>query len=108
MTINEYQSLALRTANPSGENLSNIGLGIAGEAGEAADLIKKHLHQGHDLDKNHLAKEFGDVAWYIAVGCYIIGYDLETVLKMNIDKLKERYPDGFDSEHSIDRKTNDI
>lgn len=108
MTVNEYQKLAMRTATSKCKNLSNVGLGISGEAGEVADIIKKHLHQGHELDRKRIAKELGDVAWYIALGCETIGYSLESVLQMNIDKLKIRYPDGFDYEHSIHRKMEDI
>lgn len=108
MQINEYQALAMRTANPECLNLSNVGLGIAGEAGEVADAIKKHLHHGHDLDRDGLIKELGDVAWYIALGCTALEIDMETVLQRNIDKLKARYPEGFDSERSIHRAAGDI
>ena len=104
MTPNEYQKAAMRTASPKCYNLSNVGLGLAGEAGEVADIIKKHLHQGHVLDKEKIAEELGDVAWYLALGCAMIGYDFETVLSMNVDKLWKRYPDGFDVEHSIHRE----
>lgn len=77
-------------------------------AGEAVDILKKFLFQGHDLDREHLAKELGDVAWYLAVSADALGYDLETIFKMNIDKLKARYPDGFDPELSKHRKAGDI
>ena len=60
------------------------------------------------LDKHHLAMELGDVAWYIAVTAQAIGYDLETVLRMNIEKLRRRYPDGFDSNKSVNREEDDI
>lgn len=108
MTFNDYQNAAMRTANPECKNLSNVGLGLTGEAGECADIIKKHLHHGHNLDKEDLVKEFGDVCWYIALGCEVLGVDFEEVLKKNIDKLKARYPDGFDTEHSLHRQENDI
>ena len=112
MTINEYQKEALRTA--SGMNyenhdmLGNAALGLCGEGGEVADLVKKALFQGHKLDKEHLAKELGDVAWYIAVGAHALGYDLETVLRMNVVKLRERYPDGFEAERSLHREVGDV
>lgn len=108
MNINEYQRLAMRTANPECKNLSNVGLGLTGEAGEAADLIKKYLHHGHGLNNDHLAKELGDVAWYIALGCEVIGITFEEVLQRNIDKLKARYPEGFNSEQSLHRAEGDI
>lgn len=104
MTVHEYHIAAMRTATPKCKLLSNVGLGIAGEAGEVADLIKKTLHQGHMLDKKQLALELGDVVWYIALGCEVLGYDFEYILRMNIEKLKKRYPDGFDAYHSVHRE----
>ena len=108
MEINEYQKLAMRTANPECKNLSNVGLGLAGEAGECADEIKKHLHHGHPLNRAKLIKELGDVAWYLALGCEVLGEDLEDILRENIDKLRARYPEGFDSDKSLHRKAGDI
>lgn len=111
MTINEYQQGALRTLNKSLTHLEQLTdglMGLNGEAGEAIDILKKHLFQGHSLDKEHLAKELGDVAWYLAITADAIGYDLEKVMMLNLDKLKDRYPDGFSSENSVKRKENDI
>ena len=107
MTINEYQQLALRTLNPQlseKDVLINGVMGLCGESGEVIDLVKKHLAQGHPLAKEKLAKELGDVAWYLAETAYAIGYPLEDILRMNIDKLKARYPDGFDAEKSMNRE----
>ena len=108
MTINQYQKEAMRTASGKCRSLENCAMGLAGEAGECTDIIKKHLFHDHELDREHLAKELGDVAWYIAVGAEVIGYDLETVLQMNVDKLRARYPDGFDAEKSQHRKAGDV
>lgn len=111
MTINEYQKAALRTESKPSNNYPRIlnGLmGLNGEAGEAIDILKKHYFQGHELDKKHLAKELGDVAWYLAVSADAIGYDLETILQMNVDKLSARYKNGFTSEESLHRKAGDI
>lgn len=111
MNGNEYQKAALRTANPKMNDrdmLCDGALGLAGESGEVADLVKKHLFQGHTLDEEHLAKELGDIAWYLAETAYAIGYSLDTVLRMNIEKLQKRYPDGFEVEKSINRKENDV
>ena len=112
MTINEYQTAALRTAQTdkltARELLLNSALGLRRESGEVADLVKKHRFQGHDLDPDHVATELGDVAWYLAVGAYSIGYDLETILQMNVDKLKARYPDGFSADRSLHRAENDV
>lgn len=88
--------------------LENGLMGLCGEAGEAIDILKKHLFQGHDLDKEHLAKELGDVAWYLAVSADALGYDLETILMMNVKKLRARYPEGFDSDLSQNRRVGDI
>lgn len=111
MTINEYQKNAMRTANYDLSRLQlleNGLMGLNGEAGECIDILKKHLFQGHELDTEHIAKELGDVVWYLAVSAHAIGYDLEEIMQMNVDKLKTRYPDGFDAEHSLHRAENDI
>ena len=112
MTINEYQTAALRTAQTdkltARELLLNSALGLCGESGEVADLLKKYHFQGHNLDLDHIAKELGDIAWYLAVGAYSIGYDLEKILQMNVDKLKARYPDGFSTDRSLHRDKNDV
>ncbi len=112
MTINEYQSLAMRTA--SGMNYEHHGmllngvLGLCGESGEVADIVKKATFQGHELNIEHVAKELGDICWYIAVSATAIGCDLETIMKMNIEKLRKRYPDGFDAERSKHRAKGDV
>lgn len=111
MTILEYQALAARTSNKEltkDEHLLNGVLGLNGEAGELADLVKKHRFQGHKQDIEHIAKELGDICWYIAETATAIGYDLETIMKMNIDKLRQRYPDGFDPERSQHRAKGDV
>lgn len=107
---NEYQREALRTAgNHAGNSLLVNGvMGLNGEAGECIDIVKKHLFQGHELDKEKLAKELGDVAWYLAATAHAIGYTLEEVMQGNIDKLKKRYPDGFEAERSLHRQEGDI
>lgn len=111
MTINEYQHLAMRTVNPElGTNdlLLDGLMGLNGEAGEAIDLLKKHLFQGHKFDQQHMAKELGDIAWYLALSVNAIGYPLEDILKMNIEKLRERYPGGFEKSRSTSRKVGDL
>ena len=106
MTGNEYQQLALRTLNrdlDKDEMLLNAVMGLCGESGEAIDLLKKHRMHSHPFDREKFAKELGDIAWYLAEASFAIDMDLEDVLQMNIDKLKRRYPDGFDAEKSINR-----
>ena len=108
LTINGYQHKAMRTAKEQCKNLSNVGLGLAGEAGEVADMIKKHLHQGRPMDRDKFIKKLGDLAWYLALGCTVIGEPMENVLQENIDKLLKRYPDGFDPERSMHRAEDDV
>lgn len=110
LTANEYQANALRTAKKGDmkDMLIEGVMGLSGEAGECLDLLKKHLFQGHELDKEHMAKELGDVAWYLAVASEALGYDLESIFKMNIAKLEARYPDGFEADKSVHRKEGDV
>ena len=106
MTANEYQRLALTTLNPSlsrSDVLINGVMGLCGESGEAIDLVKKHLHQGHPLDREAMKKELGDIAWYLAETAWALDLSMEEVLQGNLDKLKARYPQGFDKEKSIHR-----
>ena len=106
MTINEYQTLAMKTLNPElsrKEVLINGVMGLCGESGEAIDIVKKWLAQGHELDKEKLAKELGDIAWYLAETAYALEIPLEDILRGNIDKLRKRYPEGFSTEHSMNR-----
>ena len=110
MTINEYQALAMRTVNPEldkKEMLINSVMGLCGESGEAIDIVKKWYAHGHELDKEHFAKELGDIAWYLAEAATAIDMSLEDIFDRNIEKLKKRYPEGFDTERSIMRAEDD-
>ena len=107
MTINEYQKLAMTTLNPNLDKkdvLINGVMGLCGESGEVIDIVKKHLAQGHELDKEKIIKELGDVAWYMAEIATVLDVDLEDVLVQNIEKLKKRYPEGFSVENSVNRE----
>lgn len=107
ITLNGYQITSRRTMDLTREqkwSLSGYAMGIAGEAGEVADMLKKHTHHGHDLDTVALVQELGDVLWYISAIATELGVDLETVAQGNIDKLKARYPNGFDRQRSINRE----
>ena len=106
LTADEYQKKAMQTLNPAlskADVLLNGVMGLCGESGECIDLVKKHLHQGHELDKVKLCKELGDVAWYLAEVAYALDVSLEEVLRGNLDKLKKRYPQGFTPERSVNR-----
>ena len=106
MTINEYQKLAMTTLNPAlnkKDVLINGVMGLCGESGEAIDIVKKWLAQGHELDKEKLSKELGDICWYLAETATALDLSLEDIMSANIEKLKKRYPDGFDADRSINR-----
>lgn len=106
MTFEEYNKLALRTVNvdlTDEELLLNATLGSLGELGEIADHVKKYMYQGHDLDIEAVAKEIGDVLWYLNLLAEVTGYSLEEIAAMNIAKLEKRYPDKFSSGASINR-----
>lgn len=104
MTINEYQRLAMTTLNPNLDKKDVLINGVMGLCGEAIDIVKKHLAQGHELDREKLIGELGDIAWYLAETATVLDVDLEEVLTRNIEKLKRRYPEGFDSARSLNRK----
>ena len=106
MTVNEYQNLAMKTLNPALEKkdvLINGVMGLCGESGEAIDIVKKWLAQGHELDRDALAGELGDIAWYLAETAYALDIPLEDIFAANIDKLKRRYPEGFSEARSRER-----
>lgn len=110
MTINEYQQRAMATLNPKlteRDVLINSVMGLCGESGEAIDIVKKWLVQGHPLDREHLAGELGDVAWYLAEAATALGMPLEDILRANLEKLERRYPNGFSTERSVGREADD-
>lgn len=123
MNGNEYQKLAMRTNDGLSterlegyifDDLIDIGgilngcLGLAGETGELLDMIKKWIFHNKEFDYEHAKKELGDVCWYIAMIAQSFGWNLDEIMKMNIDKLKARYPEGFDTELSNHRKDDDV
>ena len=111
MLVTDYQKEAMTTLNPALDKkdvLINSVMGLCGESGEAIDIVKKWLMQGHDLDKEHLIKELGDIAWYLAEAATALDVPLETVLQGNLDKLRQRFPNGFNTEASVHRKKDDI
>ena len=126
MTGNEYQVLANRTNDGFATSrlmtkmiehedwLIDIGgvlnacLGLAGEVGELNDMIKKWVFHEKELDETHLKKELGDVMWYVAMMCQSMGWELDDILQMNIDKLIARYPEGFDVVKANNRQEGDV
>ena len=110
MDFNKYQHLAARTINPMlgvlEEEMHAVHL-IAAECGEIHSIYQKR-YQGHDFDPNHLKKELGDLLWGIAELCTNYGWPMDEVAELNIEKLKERYPDGFEAERSLHRQEGDV
>ena len=106
MTLDDYQQLAARTLGRDRtheQQLANAALGLTGEAGETAEIIKKHLFHATPLDQEALAKELGDCLWYIGAFATVLGLSLDDIAQRNVDKLRKRYPEGFDSERSRNR-----
>jgi NTP pyrophosphatase (non-canonical NTP hydrolase) len=106
MELNEYQRLALKTAGHrecTEKVLTYTALGLNGESGEAAEIVKKAFYHGHPLDKESLRKELGDVLWYLAVMADGLGFSLDQIARENIAKLQARYPEGFSQERSMNR-----
>lgn len=126
MTGNEYQEQAMRTNDGHAQDrladrmlagimhkkdvaeLINGLMGLTGEAGELTDLFKKWIFHNAPLDEEHAKKEVGDVLWYVAMICRSMGWSMDVIMQMNIDKLKARYPEGFDTEKSNHRKEGDV
>lgn len=123
MTGNEYQKMAMRTNDRKGSDRMekaldikcidmggaiNASLGLSGETGELNDMLKKSIFHEHPLDIEHVEKEIGDILWYVAMMCESFGLSMDEIMQINIDKLKARYPEGFDPEKSLHRKEWDV
>ena len=107
-----YQQNVLKYAPDHHDYLLNViyaAMGMCGEAGEASELVKKYAYHGHTIDTEHLARELGDVLWYVSYLAYLFGYPLGKIMAMNQEKLAKRYPNGkFDAERSRNREEGDI
>ncbi len=106
LTLTKYQSLANRSAGAGGDGEQRLivsALGLTGEAGEFANLVKKMTAHGHPVEKDALGDELGDVLWYLAEAATAAGLDLEDIAKHNVQKLVNRYPEGFSQSDSINR-----
>lgn len=112
ITPREYQWLASRTLIDApdfaitDEQVMIVwnAIGLAGEAGEVCEMVKKGIFHQHGLDRDKMHKELGDVLWYVAALCTKFGFDMGDVMVANIEKLKERYPNGYNSADSIARQ----
>lgn len=123
MTGNEYKNLAMRTNDHKATQrlvgkvvidgvdiggVFNACLGLSGEVGEFNDMVKKWVFHEKELDIDHAKKELGDIAWYLAMACESFGWNLDEIMQMNVDKLKTRYPEGFDTSRANNRADGDI
>lgn len=135
MSANKYQKLAMRTndgkasdrligkmqeydmkfsSEQSNKESVDIGgifnacLGMSGEVGEFNDMIKKWVFHEKELDMEHAKKEAGDILWYVVMLCESFGWNMDEIMQMNVDKLKARYPDGFDVERANHRAVGDV
>lgn len=135
MNANKYQKLAMRTndgkasdrliwkmheydmkfsSEQSNKESVDIGgifnacLGLSGEVGEFNDMIKKWVFHEKELDMEHAKKEAGDILWYVVMLCESFGWNMEEIMQMNVDKLKARYPEGFDVERANNRAEGDV
>lgn len=111
MNGNDYQKLAMRTCgipkDKTDDMICHAVFGLTSEAGEVAGIYQK-VYQGHTVDPEHVKKELGDCMWMIAEACTAMGFTMDDVMETNIEKLRKRYPDGFDAEHSLHREEGDI
>lgn len=135
MNANKYQKLAMRTndgkasdrligkmqeydmkfsSEQSNKESVDIGgifnacLGMSGEVGEFNDMIKKWVFHEKELNMEHAKKEAGDILWYVVMLCESFGWNMEEIMQMNVDKLKARYPEGFDVERANHRAEGDV
>jgi len=109
-TLASYQEFVRSVTNPTILNADHTlrcqiaALGLCGESGEVADLIKKHVEQGHPFKLAKIIEELGDVMFYIASMCNANNISLNEIMDVNVAKLQERYPAGFSTDASINRK----
>ena len=103
--------LALHSEGFVPQRTLTAAIGLASEAGEFSEIIKKIVFQGKSFDdeaKEHMKKELGDCLWYIAQACMSLGLSFQELFDGNIEKLSSRYPGGFDAFISENRKEGDV
>lgn len=106
MTLDDYERSAARTMNarlPDDDRLLDAAAGLAEEGGEVLSLVRKHRFQGHELDRDRLAKELGDALWCLTAVARSAGLTLDAIAAANLDKLRRRYPEGYSDERSRER-----
>lgn len=90
------------------DGIFNACLGLSGEVGELNDMLKKWIFHEKQLDAEHLKHEISDVCWYLALMCDSFEFSLDEIMQINIDKLKARYPEGFDTYKANHRQAGDV
>jgi len=108
MQLNEYCRLANRTNSELDTEVLNtlhMLMGMQTEIGELTDPFKKQLAYGKKIDWINVQEEIGDLMWYVGNLCYMLNFNLEDILEKNIEKLKTRYPEKFNSNQAINRNT---
>lgn len=104
-TQTSYRTFMIsKLRNLDERSLLNAILGLTGESGECADLLKKNMFHGHVLDFAKMVEELGDIRFYLEQATYAMGVSMKYIEEMNMEKLNKRYPEGFESERSINRK----
>ena len=108
-TLNDYQQDAARTisAKDKTDMMAHALYGLASEVGELHGIFQK-TYQGHQLDPEHIKREMGDILWMLAELATALDWTLGHVARTNIDKLRARYPDGFNAENSLHRRPGDV
>lgn len=113
--IGKMQKYDMKFANDHSDNdcvdiggIFNACLGLSGEVGEFNDMIKKWVFHEKELDMEHAKKEAGDILWYVVMLCESFGWNMGEIMQMNVDKLKARYPEGFDVERANNRAEGDV
>ena len=106
MQTDHFTKDVIRTVNKTlepNEHITNAALGLTGEAGEVAEIVKKAMFQGHSLNREKIAEELGDVMFYVAYMVDTIGMTLDQIMSQNVTKRRNRYPDGFSVQKSVNR-----
>lgn len=105
----DYTPIVIRLEqNKDLARVLHAATGMAGEAGEVIDSVKKTVYYGKPLNKEHLLEETGDILWYMAIMLHQLGSSFEEVMQKNVDKLNKRYPQGFSEQDAIQRKDKEI
>lgn len=99
----DFEAISNRLANTKTIRLLHGALGLVTEAGEFADVLKKHIFYGREIDEVNLSEEVGDLFWYCAIIADALGEDFGDIMQRNVDKLRARYPNKFTEYDALHR-----